>query len=158
MIPSTSRPRSSVASTTSRCATAPSASRRSSIASAALRHQGSSSLADASCGSASSAMKSWRGSASGSSTASPQVIKTQRGGLLFPPVGQLSHAPSESSPGSPVISEKCISSDDASDHVMPHCCLYDFPPEDPEFHLHIGGLLNPIPGRPNTQSSLLKQL
>lgn len=37
-------------------------------------------------------------------------------------------------------------------------CLYDFPPEDPEFHLHIGGLLNPIPGRPNTQFSLLKQI
>lgn len=43
----------------------------------------------------------------------------------------------------------------ASDSVI-FDCLYNFPYEDPEFHLHVGGLLNPIPGSVTTQLSHLK--
>lgn len=43
-------------------------------------------------------------------------------------------------------SKNCTPTDEASDHVI---CHY-LPPKDPEFHLHVGGLLNPIPGSATT--------
>lgn len=44
--------------------------------------------------------------------------------------------------------------------LMPLIMLYltVISPKDPEFHLHVGGLLNPIPGSATTLLSLLRYL
>lgn len=44
--------------------------------------------------------------------------------------------------------------------IMPLIMLYltVISPKDPEFHLHVGGLLNPIPGSATTLLSLLRYL
>lgn len=39
---------------------------------------------------------------------------------------------------------------DAFDRVISHGLSLWFLLKDPEFHLHVGGLLNPIPGRETT--------
>lgn len=45
----------------------------------------------------------------------------------------------------------CTLTDDGLHSVISlHLC--DFPLKDPEFHLHVGGLLNPIPGSASTSS------
>lgn len=143
---STSRPHSSAVSTTSRCGTAPSASRLSSIASVALPVPVWSSPADASCGSASSVMMSSRGLASRSSTALLQVIKKNPLWIFYwwqcSQHTILVHITLWFN-GSAVISQSriCTSTDNASDHVISHCYI----PQRPWISPACGRTLKPYP-------------